>query len=246
MSYCQTRDEMVDAVPEVGQQHSWAEKGEVGDGVEPVPVAEVVTETGVEKGDGAAVEDGPGYVAEFGAADTEALAPVENEAVTEMELGNMAVSAHELLGKSALSGGVAAVGWLVPDFEFEPQQEPGHLEAEFGVELELEKFGAVAEVEFGAVAEVEFEAEVASMSEVDSGRSHMVAEPAVVVELLAVDRDSSSDIAVDMGHIQDTAGSTVDIVAAAGTIDQQSAQPLELENLSLLSDLDQIQVQWHL
>lgn len=144
MSYCQTQDEMVDAVPEAGQQHSWAEKGEVGDGVEPVPVAEFVTEIGVEKGDGAAVEDGPGYVAEFGAADTEALAPVENEAVTEMELGNMAVSAHELLGKSALSGGVAAVGWLVRDFAFEPQQEPGHLEAEFGVEFELEKFGAVA------------------------------------------------------------------------------------------------------
>ncbi|KAM1099524.1 hypothetical protein FF1_006049 [Malus domestica] len=97
MSYFQTQHEMMD-VPEAGQQHSWAEKGEVGVGVELVPVAEVETENG----NGAVGGAGPGYVAEFGAADMEALAHFEDEVVNGVELGNMAVAAHELLGMSAL------------------------------------------------------------------------------------------------------------------------------------------------
>lgn len=112
--------------------------------------------------------------------------------------------------------------------------------AEFGVGVGVE-LGLEIEI-IAAVVEVEFGAAIASMSEIDAGLSHMVDETAnaaaVIVELLAVDRDSSSDIVVDMDHTQDTAGSTVDIVADVGTTVQQTAQQLEqqLENLSLLSD----------
>lgn len=60
------------------------------------------------------------------------------------------------------------------------------------------------------------------------------------MELLAVDRDSTADIAVDMDHIRDTAGGTADTVA--DTTVQQSEQQLELENLRLLSDSEQLQV----
>lgn len=60
------------------------------------------------------------------------------------------------------------------------------------------------------------------------------------MELLAVDRDSTADIAVDMDHIRDTAGSTADTVA--DTTVQQSEQQLELENLRLLSDSERLQV----
>lgn len=79
-----------------------------------MPVAEVVNEVGVEKWDAVAGEAGTGYVAEFGLADYEAFAHVEDVAVNGLELGNMVgvedVAAHELPRKSALQGEVAAVG----------------------------------------------------------------------------------------------------------------------------------------
>ena len=43
------------------------------------------------------------------------------------------------------------------------------------------------------------------------------------MELQPVGMDNSSDNAVDEGHIQDIAGNTVDIAAAADTIVQQIA-----------------------
>lgn len=64
------------------------------------------------------------------------------------------------------------------------------------------------------------------------------------MELLAVDRDSTADIAVDMDHIRDTAGSTADTVAdtTVQQSEQQLEQQLELENLRLQSDSEQLQV----
>lgn len=50
-----------------------------------------------------------------------------------------------------------------------------------------------------------------------------------IVQLQPVVGDSIADNAVDMGQIQDTAGSTADIVAAVDTIVQQSIQHLELQ-----------------
>lgn len=69
-------------------------------------------------------------------------------------------------------------------------------------ELELEpEAGAVIEMEAGAVFEIEV------------GAGHKPACTAGTVEPQSIDRDTDVDTAVDMGHIQSIAGSTVDMAA---------------------------------
>lgn len=111
--------------------------------------------------------------------------------------------------------------------------------------LELEHvIETVHEAEIAVGVEAGYGAEVACKPEVDAGQSHVVYELAIavagIVELLAADRGSTVDIAVDRDHIQDTAGSIVDTVVVADTtvlkLPQQTELKLVLENLGLLAD----------
>jgi hypothetical protein len=73
------------------------------------------------------------------------------------------------------------------------------------------------------------EVEVGSAAGVGVGGLQHACSPVVagIVKLLAVDMDSTADNAVDMGHIQDTAGSTADIaVAVDTTVLQWAPQPV--------------------
>lgn len=111
--------------------------------------------------------------------------------------------------------------------------------------LELEHvIETVHEAEIAVGVEAGYGAEVACKPEADAGQSHVVYELAIavagIVELLAADRGSTADIAVDRDHIQDTAGSIVDTVVVADTtvlkLPQQTELKLVLENLGLLAD----------
>lgn len=71
----------------------------------------------------------------------------------------------------------------------------------------------------GSEVEQQWVIEVEVGSAAGVGGLEHACSPAVagIVKLLAVDMDSIADNAVDMGHIQDTAGSIVDIAAAVDT-----------------------------
>ena len=78
----------------------------------------------------------------------------------------------------------------------------------------------VVEVEIETVAEIGIGPEAEVVIEIEVGAGHKPAHAAGTVGLQAVDRDSIVDTAVGMRHIQDIAGSIVDIVAV-DTIAQQ-------------------------
>lgn len=81
----------------------------------------------------------------------------------------------------------------------------------------------------GSEVEQQWVIEVEVGSAAGVGGLEHACSPAVagIVKLLAVDMDSIADNAVDMGHIQDTAGSTADIaVAVDTTVLQWAPQPV--------------------